>query len=225
VTTYAFSGQEKASQAVLTTTVEALELYSKSFGEYPRQSLNVVEADFLDGMEYDGMYFLSKGFFNLYTGTPGEYLVAIAAHETAHQWWYAMVGNDQALEPWLDEALCTYMEHIYFENLHPEALDWWWTYRINYYQPRGWVDDSIYNPHGEIQAYRAYRDAVYLNGAVFLDELRKTMGDQAFFEFLKAYAAQNRDQIATKNSFFSLANQFSQSDLMPLIKQYFYHSE
>ena len=225
VTTYAFSGQEKASQAVLTTTVEALELYSKLFGEYPRQSLNVVEADFLDGMEYDGMYFLSKGFYNLYTGTPGEYLVAIAAHETAHQWWYAMVGNDQALEPWLDEALCTYMEHIYFENLHPEALDWWWTYRINYYQPRGWVDDSIYNPHGEIQAYRAYRNAVYLNGAVFLDELRKTMGDQAFFEFLKAYAAQNRDQIATKNSFFSLANQFSQSDLMPLIKQYFYHSE
>jgi aminopeptidase N len=168
-------------------------------------------------MEYDGLYFLSNGFYNLYQGQLGEYLIAIAAHETAHQWFYASVGNDQALDPWLDEALCTYQERLYYERLHPEALDWWWAYRVNYYDPRGWVDGSIYNPEG----YRAYRDAVYLNGAVFLDDLRTLIGDEAFFDFLKDYHTQNTGKIATGDLFFEILAQHTQEDLTPLVSQYF----
>ena len=40
-------------------------------------------------MEYDGLFFLSNGFYNLYDGTSSSYLVTLAAHETAHQWWFA----------------------------------------------------------------------------------------------------------------------------------------
>ncbi|MCU0488143.1 MAG: M1 family metallopeptidase [Anaerolineales bacterium] len=225
VTSYAFNGQEAANQAVLDTTVKSLELYSRLFGAYPHSSLAVVEADFLDGMEYDGMYFLSKGFYNLYTGTPAEYLIAIAAHETAHQWWYAQVGNDQALEPWLDEALCTYSERLFFETYYPEALNWWWAYRVNYYQPRGRVDDSIYNPRGEAEPYRAYRDAVYLNGAVFLEELRTLVGDETFLQFLSIYAERYSGQIATREAFFTVLRELlssnQQAELDGLVKKYF----
>lgn len=91
---YAFPAHAAAGEAALKTTAQALELYQHLFGAYPHSTLSVVEADFLDGMEFDGLVFLSKGFYNLYQGTPTEYLVAIAAHETAHQWWYALVGND-----------------------------------------------------------------------------------------------------------------------------------
>jgi hypothetical protein len=31
-----------------------------------------------------------------------------AVHETAHQWWYALVGNDEYRHPWMDEALAQY---------------------------------------------------------------------------------------------------------------------
>ena len=217
VLSYAFAFHEEAGQAVLQATAEALELYNRLFGPYPRSLISAVEADFLDGMEYDGMYFLSNGFYNLYQGTPGEYLMAIAAHETAHQWFYARVANDQALEPWLDEALCTYSERLYYENAHPEALDWWWEYRINYYQPGGFVDGSIYNPAG----YRAYRDAVYLNGALFLEELRRQVGDQAFFAFLQDYAAQMAGRIATKDDFFAILKAHTDADLSSLLKTYF----
>ena len=217
VLSYAFPYHAIPGQAVLQTTTEALGLYNQLFGAYPRPLLSVVEADFLDGMEYDGLYFLSNGFYNLYQGTPGEYLIAIAAHETAHQWFYARVGNDQALEPWLDEALCTYSERLYYENLHPEALQWWWDYRVIYYQPQGWVDGSIYNPAG----YRAYRDAVYLNGALFLEELRKQVGDEAFFAFLRDYVAQMSGKIATKEDFFRILGEHSQVDIAPLMKTYF----
>lgn len=217
VTAYTFPFHPAAGEAVLDTTIKALALFNQLFGDYPRKTLSVVEADFLDGMEYDGLYFLSNGFYNLYQGTPAEYLIAIAAHETAHQWFYGLVGNDQGNEPWLDEALCTYSERLFFERYYPEALDWWWTYRVNYYQPRGAVDGSIYNPEG----YRAYRDAVYLNGAVFLEELRKTVGDESFTAFLKAYVDQNRNQIATAQGFFELLAQFTEADLGQLRQRYF----
>ena len=217
VKAYTFPVHTAAGESALQATAEALALYNRLFGEYPRDLISVVEADFLDGMEYDGMYFLSKGFYNLYSGTPAEYLTAIAAHETAHQWWYAQVGNDQAIEPWLDEALCTFSERLYYENVHPEALAWWQQYRIDYYEPDGWVDGTIYNPEG----YRAYRDAVYLNGSVFLGDLRGQIGEQAFMAFLKEYVQVNSERIATADDFFTLLEMYSDSDLTPLLDQYF----
>jgi hypothetical protein len=217
VLSYAFPNHNEAADAALQTTSQALALYTQLFGPYPHKTLSVVEADFLDGMEYDGLYYLSHAFYNLYGGTQGEYLVAIAAHETAHQWFFGLVGNDQALEPWLDEALCTYSERLYYENISARALDWWYQYRINYYQPRGWVDGNIYNPEG----YRAYRDAVYLNGALFLDELRSLMGDSAFFELLKDYVSQYSGSIANEEAFFNLLENHTQADLTNLLGKYF----
>ena len=218
---YFFSYHAAAGRAALKTAADSLVLYGRLFGPYPHPSLAVVEADFLDGMEYDGLFFLSNGFYNLYHGTPGEYLVALSAHETAHQWWYGLVGSDQALEPWLDEALSTYSEHIYYENLAPAALDWWWQVRVKYYNPRGFIDDSIYNPHQEVQAYRAYRDAVYLNGALFLDDLRAKVGDEIFLAFLKDYAERFRGRLATTDGFFSVLREHTQLDLAALVKKYF----
>jgi hypothetical protein len=214
---YSFPYHVEAGKMALKTTAQAVQLYSQLFGPYPHKTLSVVEADFLDGMEYDGLYFLSYGFYNLYKGTPGEYLVAIAAHETAHQWWYGLVGNDQALEPWLDEAMCTYTERIFYERIYPEYLDWWWAYRVNYYQPKGWVDGTIYNTAG----YRPYRDAVYLNGALFLEALRQKIGDEVFFAFLKDYATQYAHRIATGSDFFNVLKQHTNQDLTSLISQYF----
>ena len=216
---YAFPMHAAAGERTLQATAESLALYNQIYTPYPRETLSVVEADFLDGMEFDGLYFLSNGFYNLYSGKPDDYLTAIAAHETAHQWWYALVGNDQALEPWLDEALCTNSERLYYENLYPEALDWWWAYRVNYYEPRGWVDGSIYNPEG----YRAYRDAVYLNGAVFLEKLRETIGEQAFFAFLPDFAEKQASQITTGDDFFAILEEHTQADLSELLDQYFFN--
>jgi hypothetical protein len=214
---YAFPIHAQAGEAALETTAQALDLYSQLFGPYPHGTLSVVEADFLDGMEYDGLYFLSNGFYTLYRGTQAEYLVTIAAHETAHQWFYGLVANDQAMEPWLDEALCTYSERLYYEHFSPQSLEWWTTYRIQYYQPHGWVDGSIYNPEG----YRAYRDAIYLNGALFLDDLRMEIGDEVFLHFLRDYVTQFSYQVVQGKDFFNLLETQDSIDIRDLVSKYF----
>ena len=218
VYSYAYAYDVQAGQAVLEETARAVQLYSELFGPYPHPALSVVEADFLDGMEYDGLYFLSKGFYNLYDGTPNGYLTAIAVHETAHQWWYGLVSNDQTLEPWLDEALCAFTERVYYERFYPEALArWWQPYRVDYYEPRGLVGGTIY----DYASYRAYRDAVYLHGQEFLQAVRQRIGDQVFITFLKAYAAQYRGQIATRQDFFATLASLSPVGIDDLVEEYF----
>lgn len=222
---YSFPFDKSGGQEVLHSTSDALQLYGDLFIPYPHTSLSVVEADFLDGMEYDGLIFLSHGFYDLYDGTPKGYLTFIAAHETAHQWWYGLVGNDQALEPWLDEALCTYMEEVFYEKIYPEQtqtpdeplVDWWWSYRVDYYAPSGWVNGSIY----DYDSFRAYRDAVYLNGARFLDDLRNLIGDEVFFDFLRDYASRNLYGIATTASFFDILREHTSQNMDNLITEYF----
>jgi hypothetical protein len=222
ITSYYFYLNTHAGKTALQTTVEAVRLYQELFGPYPHSTLAVVEADFYDGMEYDGLFFVSRAFYNQHAvGQPGEYLVAITAHETAHQWWFALVGNDQANEPWLDEALCTYSERLYYERYYPAALDWWWYYRIDYDHPRGWVDSSVYNPQGALQTYQDYRNAVYLNGAHFFEDLREAIGDDAFFAFLKDYAEKYSGQIAFSADFFALLARHTRADITPVLKKYF----
>ena len=200
---YSFSPfSTSAAREVLNTTRAAVELYSNLFGQYPHSSLTVVEADFLDGMEYDGLYFLSKGFYNLYDGTNRGYLTLIAAHETAHQWWYAEIGNDQAVNPWLDESLATYCELLFYENIDPSAVDWWWIYRVKFYEPVGKINLAVEDYHG----YTPYRNAVYLRGTLFFQELRNRMGDDNFFSFLQDLYSRNRDDILTPEKFWDCAS-------------------
>lgn len=217
VSGYSFPFHAAADEPALQAAADALALYSEIFGPYPHKSLSVVEADFLNGMEYEGLFFLSHAFYDFFTGTPENNLIIIAAHETAHQWFYGWVGNDQALEPWLDEALSTYSESLFYENLYPELLDWWWQNRIYFHDPQGWVDITIYEAAG----FYPYRDTVYLRGTLFMKDLEDLMGKGAFLDFLRDYLHTYRYQLATADDFFNLLQQHTFADLTTIVDTYF----
>jgi aminopeptidase N len=199
VTSYYYPEDANAGAAILVHTAQAIDTYTNAFGPYPHSTLAVVETDLNDGLESDGLYFLARSFYKSYDGTPQNNLTVIGIHETAHQWWFGAVASDQAEEPWLDEALSCYAEHIYYETNYPGLVNWWWNWRVNYYSPTGYVDTRIYNP----PTFRAYVNAVYLNGANFFDALRLRIGDEAFFNFFRAYYAQNNGRIVTASDFFN----------------------
>jgi len=216
VTSYYFSEEEAQARAVLDQAVKALTTFGTLFGAYPYPSLSIVESPFYDGMEYDGLLFLSHEFYLGYDGTMLNYLIDIAVHETAHQWWFGLVGNDQALAPWLDEALATYSEKLFYEKNHPDVTKWW-DFRVNAYVPTGWVDSDIY--HGG--DFRSYTNSVYLRGAQFLEALRSRIGEEAFFAFLKDYAAQMAGKRATADDFFRILRIHTSADISNLISGYF----
>jgi hypothetical protein len=218
VTSYYFNLYQGSGKAALDAAARALQIYSQRYGPYSHKTLAVVMGDFNDGMEFSAFFFLSHDFYNLYDGSLNNYLVDVAVHETSHQWWFEQVANDQAEQPWLDEALATYSEHVFYETASPTSVKlWWWPVRIDFYQPQGWVDIPIYAGNG----FRTYTNAVYFRGAHFLDDLRTRISDEAFFAFLQDYQVQENGKIATAADFFRILNQHTTSDLSDLISKYF----
>ena len=138
-------------------------------------------------------------------------------HETSHQWWFGFVGSDQALEPWLDESLATYSEYLYIERYYPELTDWWWQYRVETYQPSGRVDLTIY----DTSDLRTYINAVYLQGAVFLNDLRNALGDDDFFFGLQSYVVAQNQKIAAWNDFLDNVAPNLSDSTADLLKKYF----
>jgi hypothetical protein len=217
IRSYYYAGYEDEGLAILNAAVRAVDLYSSKFASYPYGSLSIVQADLNDGQEYDGLVFLATKFYNEYNGSARSNLVTIGVHEIAHQWWFGLVGSDQAIEPWLDEALCVYSEAVFYKYIYPNSLDWWWQFRVNYFGPSGWVDTSVY----EAPTFRAYVNAAYLNGANFLEVLNYRMGDDAFYAFLQDYASRYGRGHATAYNFFAVARQNTTADISDLIAAYF----
>ena len=222
---YDYSSFDIPGRLSLMTSSQALQIYSQRYGPYPHKTLSVIQGNFPDGMEYSASYFTSYGYYNLLAGNPTNSVyklsvIYLAAHETAHQWWFEQVANDQALEPWLDEAMATYSEHIFIETYYPTELKLWWYVRSDQYNPQGWVDIPVYQGGG----FRPYTNAVYFKGAHFLDDLRTRIGDDAFFAFLQDYLNQENGKIATSADFFRILRTHTQADFSDLIKEYFKNS-
>ena len=182
----------------LRESVKALELFERRFGRYPYNRLVVVQGDFPDGMEFTGLVFVGSAWFYGFDGTEKNYLTLITIHEIAHQWWYARVGNDAALNPWLDEALATYSEYLYIEEYYPAEKNWWWYFRVAAYLPKGGVDSAVY----EFNTPREYINAVYLRGAQMLQNLREDIGDESFFQLLRSYYVAGDSLIADSALFW-----------------------
>jgi aminopeptidase N len=82
--------------------VHALGELSQRYGPYAWPDYTIViTPDFTSGgIEYPTLSFVGARFF----------VLAVVDHETAHQWFYSLVGNDQARDPWLDETLATWAQ-------------------------------------------------------------------------------------------------------------------
>lgn len=208
VKSYYFLSESSQGKAVLGEVAKALSTFDNLFGMDPYPSLSIVESPYYDGMEFDGLFYLSRDFYIAENGTVLNNLVDIAVHETAHQWWFGSVGNDQAMEPWLDEALATYSESLFYEQNYPE-INAWEAFRIDTYKPIGWVDTDIYH---DIDL-QTYTNAVFLRGAQFLQALRGRMGDEAFFAFLKDYATQMAGKRAAATDFFRILKQHTNANI------------
>jgi hypothetical protein len=213
---YYLPGHKDANDAVTWMATQSIGLYQVKFAAYPYQSLSIVESDLHDGQEFDGLVFLASKFYTEYNGSARSNLFSIGTHEIAHQWWFGLVGNDQATEPWLDEALSVYSERIFYEYNHPGYGDWWWDFRVNYFGPSGYVDQDVYG----FGTFRAYVNAVYLNGANFLEDLRTRIGDEAFFDALQDYAQTNARGLATGEDFFAAIRRHTTRDFSDITAQY-----
>ncbi len=104
-TWYRSTDQKKLAQELHQAGVDSLSYFADTYGPYPYQEYDIVRTGgFFGGMEYPGIVFVQGQYFE----EQDDYGIIVVAHETAHQWWYGIVGNNEVSDPWMDESLAQY---------------------------------------------------------------------------------------------------------------------
>jgi aminopeptidase N len=152
--------------------------HATRLGPFPFAQLNVVVVpDVHGGIEYPGLILL---------GT--HQLDATPSHEVAHEWFYGLVGNDQARDPWLDEAFATYVEALQHG-------------RISFYAgatvPAA-GEANVGKPMTYWEKYdeQTYFRSVYLQGAGALGEARDAVGGKPFDKAIRCYVNAQAHRVA-----------------------------
>lgn len=214
---YYNSTDDSLGKLSLTTGANSIELYEKLYGDYPYKTFSVAQTDFyIGGMEYPNLVLIDKSLYA--QGAYSEMILKyVIAHETAHQWWYAMVGNNEVLEPWLDEALTDFTTQLYFtyyetteyaSAVYKAQVDYPYSLYSTYLKEvlSKVSDDKKHTgmAYVDMPTYWYYDNTiysilVYSKGVKIFDAIRADMGDQAFFAALRNYYKENSLGNTTKD--------------------------
>lgn len=202
-------------EKALAAAVDAVKTFSDKFGEYPYESMSNVETQFLQGgMEYPGLAMISDAL------TGDIYREAII-HETAHQWWYAAVGNDEVRYPWLDEGLTEFSTSIFYRENPAYEVDY--EKRIAdalgayvlYFDAFGNADSdtSMTRKVCEYDSAFEYTYMTYVKGELMFESLRSVIGDEKFFAGLKDYYSTYKFKTAKPDDLIGCMEKTSGRDL------------
>jgi hypothetical protein len=166
-------------------------------GPYPHSQLLIVQSAGGYAMEGPGIIWLP--------GTPsGSQLTYLIAHETAHQWFYGAVGNDQALAPFTDEAAAEFLARNVLGSRRASRCS------------TAALDRTIYDYSGA-----CYYETVYIQGSNVLDDLRRRMGDTAFWRTMRSYVATWRWKLAPPRAMLDALDAATSLDFGPVYRSRF----
>lgn len=179
------AGTETPLRTWTDLTAASMERLSRLLGPFPYDDLWVTIApDVPTGIEFPSA--IQFGDVDPVVFFP------LVSHEVAHMWLYALVGNNQARDPWLDEALATFAQAVadgdgrrYVGRDLPSSVI-------------GMVGAPMSAWAEQPQNYGA---GVYAQGAEVLLEARAAVGPAEFDDALRSYVAVNAHRIATPADF------------------------
>lgn len=221
---YARGGESHRRQGEqsLQIALKALEAFADAYGPYPYAELDVVESNYeFGGMEAPGLvrisqmysWFLGDGVDAAERAEWEEKLAGTVAHEIAHQWFYAVVGNNQYREAWLDESFAAYSEQAYWRAVGKSESDIAaqmdaFANAVN--EAEGVTDLCVDRSYGELKG--DYTPAVYERGAAFLYRLEQALGREAFGAAVREYCAACAFKEATTRDFLAIFKPYAQGN-------------
>ncbi len=176
------------------------------------------------GQEMSGLSLMSEAYGRGVIADPTA--ITLGAHEAAHQWWGNLVTCEAWTHFWLNEGMATFMAAAFLEErfgrpAYDRAVE---RFRAEYARVRDVGGDrSLVFPDWNRPSAND-RALVYQKGALVLHELRVLLGEQAFWNGIRAYTRAHLGQSVTTLGFQKAMEASSKRDLAPFFAQWVYLS-
>jgi hypothetical protein len=181
----------------------ALPFMDKTFGKYPYNQYSFIQGGD-GGMEYP-MATLVKG--------AGPDLVI---HEWMHSWYHGVLANNESLYPWMDEGFATYAESrvlAWLDLLKDTTFVQAETYKAYYQFVKSGKEEALTTHADHFNTNYAYKNASYIKGAVFLEQLGYITGAGVRDKILLEYYRQWKFKHPGVSEFMRIAENVSDMKL------------
>ena len=174
-------------------------MYKYPYGEYV-----VCEADFLyGGMEYPCLSLISDAL--------SEYADYTVAHETAHQWFYGIMGVNESEIGYLDEGLTEFATAVFMDNREGKTYEDYIKEAENSYRAiksslvfLGETAPPIMERNlKDFKSELEYVYVAYNRSEIMIDRLKDFTGDKKFYKTLKKFIKNNAFNNVTIEDFIS----------------------
>jgi hypothetical protein len=116
-TWYLASDSQEAVKQNHEAGIKALSYFGEVYGPYPYPEYDIVRTGMFTAMEFPGLIYLPKNILK-----SNETEIGSVVHETAHQWWYGMVGNDEVKDPLAGRGF----SNLYFNEIYVRGISGAW---------------------------------------------------------------------------------------------------
>lgn len=200
---------------------EMISLYAGLVGEYPFIGEKYGQVEFPWGGAMEHQTLTSMG--DYFVGYSDYYNNLIYAHELSHQWFGDEVTCGTWHDIWLNEGFATYFEVLWMVHEYS-------SYGLTVGGVLGsYYDDGLANGalRGTVYVKNenkpfADSDAIYTKGAWVLHMLSRVMGEEKFWQAMRAYRERHSMSSAVTDDFMSVCEEFHGSDLKWFFDQWVY---
>ena len=203
-----------AAEASVERTPEVVDFLASQFGPYPFEAEGgVVTSGITFSLENQTRPVYGARNFAAGANT------TLIAHENAHQWFGDNVSLGKWSDIWLNEGFASYAEYLWSEHEGEGTTAELAQYAYDSYA----ANDKFWQVlPGDPGAANQFDGAVYTRGAIALQALRKTVGDDAFFTILKQWQATKAGKSAVIPEFVALAEKVSGKPLQAFFQTWLF---
>lgn len=206
------------ADSVLARGVRAVRWLEDFVGPFEYPGISIVDSPIHGGMEYPML---------VMNNTPGMSLIL---HEIGHNYFYAILANDERDEAWMDEGFTQFQTFTHAERRGgghghgrghsvPRGKSIWEgiaapvieTHRAGY-------AERVATPHHEFK--NGARLPLYLKAPLFLRALKYVVGDEKFEEIIRLYFERWKFKHVDEGAFLDVCEEVSGMELDEIFKQW-----
>ncbi|MBM4169988.1 MAG: M1 family metallopeptidase [Ignavibacteria bacterium] len=216
-------------------TFKSLQYYGEWYGEYPYETVTVVDpanGSRSGGMEYPTLF---TGGTTMFAPKEQPSPESVTVHEFGHQFWYGLIGNNEFEEAWLDEGFNSYSQARVMERA-------WKPFKIvQYFFGGDGAGTSVGIPYvfrdidqqrystGNLQVrelgtydvmarkgweyYKTYSLNSYTKPAMSLMMLENYLGEETMYRIMRTYHHRYRYKHPTTQDFIRTVHEVTGKDM------------